>query len=82
MHATQHPALSVRLSISRSVGRLVGWLVGLSVSTQISKQAITLPNHIPACRSEFYLLLTEVIAHSPNNVGGSVSQVVVQTKYI
>ena len=40
-------------SVSGLVGRLVGWLVGLSVSTQISKQAITLPNHIPACRSEF-----------------------------
>ena len=37
------------------VGIWVGWLVCLSVSTQISKQAITLPNHIPACRSEFPL---------------------------
>ena len=40
-------------SWSRYLGWSVGWLVGLSVSTQISKQAITLPNHIPACRSEF-----------------------------
>ena len=43
------------LEVGIWVGWLVGWLVGLSVSTQISKQAITLPNHIPACRSEFLL---------------------------
>ena len=37
----------------RTIMKSVSELVGLSVSTKISKQAITLPNHIPACRSEF-----------------------------
>ena len=39
-------------SVSGMVGRLVGWLVGLSQHKFQNKQS-TLPNHIPACRSEF-----------------------------
>ena len=55
-------------SRSRYLGRSVGRLVGLSVSTQISKQGATLPNYIPACRSEFFFTLASYRgARAPKN---------------
>ena len=58
-------------TILELVSGLVGRLVGLTVSTQISKQAITLPNLIPASRSEFKREIEMALSKGKENTSPS-----------